>query len=176
MCVCVCTYTHTHAHPHAHTHKNTHILTHTHIHTHSPATVRHRASCANVRNQTTGTAYAPRPLALLPRGAPLHGLFVACSVAPGRCFFVVAGFACLRRCACAPSDASVRQQMTGTACAPWPLVLESHGAPPRGPSLACSVAPGRCIFAFSNFRQLLANESVEIWSCSPATVQANVDF
>jgi hypothetical protein len=33
----------------------------------SPATVRHRASSASVRNQTTGAACAPRPLALLPQ-------------------------------------------------------------------------------------------------------------
>jgi len=57
------------------------------------------------------------------------------------------------------------------ACALWPLALLAHGAPPQGPPLDCSVASGRCIFAISNVRQLLAKESVETWVCSPATVR-----
>jgi len=130
--------------------------------------VRHRAVCANVRNQTTGAACGTRPLALLPHGAPQYGPPVAHSVAPGRCNFVVAGFARLPRCTVAPVFASVCKQMTGAACALWPLVILPHGVPPQGPPLARSVAPSRCI---SKTRQLLAKESVETWVCSPATVR-----
>jgi len=53
----------------------------------SPATVRHWAVCANVRNRTTAAACVPRPLALLPHGAPPHGPPVARSVATGRAFW-----------------------------------------------------------------------------------------
>jgi len=90
----------------------------------SPAVVRHRAACANVRNRTTGAACAPRPLALLPHGSQPHGPTVARSVAQGRCIFVVACFACLRRRTVAPVCANVRNQTTEAACAPRPLALE----------------------------------------------------
>jgi len=67
----------------------------------------------------------------------------------------------------ASSSASVRQQTTGAAYAPRPLVLLSCGVPPQGPALARSearsVAPGRYIFAISNFGQLLANEAKPIF-------------
>jgi len=118
-----------------------------------------------------GTACAPRPLVLLPRGALLYGPPAARSVAAGRCIFVIAGFARLRQRAFGPSGASVRKQMTGAARAPWPLALLPHGAPPRGSSLARSVAPCRCMFAILNLWQLLADGSVETWVCSPATVR-----
>jgi len=61
--------------------------------------------------------------------------------------------------------------MTRAACAQWPLTLLPHGAPLQGPPLARNVASGRCIFAMSNVRQVLAKESVEIWVCSPAMVR-----
>ena len=68
------------------------------------------------------------------------------------------------------ASASVRKRTTGATCAQWPLTLLPHGPPPQGPPLDRSVASGRCIFAISNVRQLLAKESVETWVCSPATV------
>jgi len=120
--------------------------------------VRHRAVCANVHNRTTGAACATRPLALLPHGALPHGPTVARSVAPGRCIFVVTGFARLPRRTVAPVCASVRKQMTGADCAPLPLAILPHGVPPQGPPLIRSVAPGRCI---SKTGQLLAKESVQ---------------
>ena len=104
-----------------------------------PRTVCHRASSANVRNQTTGAACAPQPLALLPRGAPLHGPPAARSVAPGHCIFVIAGFAHLWQRSAATSGASVRKQTTGAARAPRTLALLPHGTSPQGPALARSV-------------------------------------
>jgi len=84
------------------------------------------AVCANVRNRTTG---APQPIVLLPHGASLHVPHVACSVTPGRCIFIVAGFARLRRRTVAPVCASVRKRMTGASCGPWSLVLLPYGVP-----------------------------------------------
>ena len=107
---------------------------------------------------------------LLHHGAPPHGPPVARSVTPCCCIFVEAGFARLRRCAFAPAYATVSKRMTGATCAPWPLALLHNRVPPQGPPLARSVAPGRCIFAISNFGQLLAKELVETWVCSSAAV------
>jgi len=59
------------------------------------------------------------------------------------------------------ASANVSKRTNRTTCAPWPLALLPLGVPPQGPPLARSVAPGRCIFAISNFGQLLAKESVQ---------------
>ena len=96
----------------------------------SPAPVHHQAVCASVRNQTTGAACAPQPLALLsrPHGAPPQGPPLARSVAPGRCIFVVACCACLRRRTIAPVCANVRIRRGD------PPVLHGHSRPPpQGP-------------------------------------------
>jgi len=59
-------------------------------------------------------------------------------------------------CAVASACASVSKWTTLAACAPWPLALLPHGVPPRAPPVACSLAPGLCIFSISNSGQLLA--------------------
>ena len=76
-------------------------------------------------------------------------------VIPGRRIFLVAGFARLRRRSAASSGASVRNQTTtGAAYAPRPLALLPRAAPPQGPPLARSVAPGRCIFLLAGVARL----------------------
>jgi len=131
--------------------------------------MRHRAVCANVRNQTTGAACAPRPLTLLLHGAPPQGPPLA---AASRLFVASSMWRILRAYDGAPLHLSVQLFAIGQR---EPPVLHGHWrscrVPLKGPPLARSVAPGRCIFTISNLGQLLAKKSVETWFCSPGAVR-----